>query len=444
MSGSTHRSAVSLTDFQLTSNPDAAARVESECLHPGDLDRAALLFDRSGDEFLGHGGGGTSAFDQLEFLFITGSDSWLGVAILHEEVQLIVHGHDLPAKLEDISQLGLDDGLLAVSADQLHEHGVAELDLSSGLDQVSLRATEKTFVIFIEDDNSRNGHVVSGLDLASQHAGIVAGDLVELVHGSDESRNAQVVRLDDDSSPVGAVEHINQATVAAFDLPLVTEVFQLFLDQFALLSLLGLLLLLFQSNRPHSEVLGQTENQRGLGAVGHLDSAGIELILDEHHSGEGLGIFDLDLDAFVVADGLDGIGGDRHWRAEGYGSLGLLPPLLFLEAGPLVGFLVVVEFCSVVILGDGSGDAMRGWRHIGGGREAGVLLLDDAEVLIEVNLVIGLGISVNGVEDVASAMAAVVIHSSASKPLIMEEEGRETDVGLPAQTSRHEWRATVL
>lgn len=61
--------------------------------------------------------------------------SRLGGARLDKEVQLPVHGHDLPAQLQDVSQLGLDDGFGgAAFGHHLHKDGVTQLDLALRLD----------------------------------------------------------------------------------------------------------------------------------------------------------------------------------------------------------------------------------------------------------------------------------------------------------------------
>lgn len=51
----------------------------------------------------------------------------------------------------------------------------------------------------------QNGHVVSGLDLSTEHAWVVARDLVELIHRGDEAGNTKIVRLDHHCRLVGAV-----------------------------------------------------------------------------------------------------------------------------------------------------------------------------------------------------------------------------------------------
>lgn len=146
-------------------------------MHFGRFHGRRLHFDGSWDELLGNSWSWASTVDELELLegsALGSRDSWFSVAVLDEEVEFVVHSHDLPTKLEDVSELCLDQWLFgSVSVEQLHQYWVSELDLSTWLDEVGFW--------------SGDGHVVSCLNTSSEHAGVVARDLVQLIHRGDES-----------------------------------------------------------------------------------------------------------------------------------------------------------------------------------------------------------------------------------------------------------------
>lgn len=153
----------------------------------------------------------------------------------------------------------------------------------------------------------------------------------------------------------------------------------------------------------------------------------------------------LNLDAFVVADGVDRIGWDEHWwtakrllstvghrqacirrRACSSSScfrlLLLLPAMILLRlvdrAALLASHLEVVDVSLALV--DGSGDCtvrrnvdLR-W-NIGSARRSVIRLLHATEVLVEVDVLALSAVSFDFLEDGAVAIAAVVVDALTSE-----------------------------
>lgn len=400
---------ISLADLNFTGDTDRSRRIETEGLHLGGLHSRRLDLNGSWDQLLGDSWSWASSVDELKLLSGSGfssSKSWFGVAVLDEEVKLVIHSHDLPTELKNISEFSLNEWLLgSISIQQLHEDWVSEFDLSTWLDEVGFWSSD--------------GHVVSGLNASSEHAGVVARHLVKLVHRSNKSWNSEVVGLDDNSRLVGSIEKINKSTVTEFGgLSLLTELLDFFL-QWSLLSFLGLILSslvvvkIIKRNWTHSEVFWKSEDKSSGVGVGNFDPAGIELVLDEDDSAEWLSVVDLNLDSLIVADSLDGLSLDLNWWAKWDGGFWSTTVLGVLD-GWLLDFLGGEKLSlRVLSFDDGSGDTVLGLWNVGSSRSSSIDFLGHTEILVEVSVLVDLSIIIDSIEQRAVSKTTVVVGSSA-------------------------------